>query len=76
MAAARADLPRSGGNQYLLRRLDASRQQRDVDGEPALEDVPGTSLQWASNSESDVFFDKVGKQWYVLLSGAGSVPPP
>ena len=39
------------------------------DGEPALEDVPGTSLQWASNSESDVFFDKVGKQWYVLLSG-------
>jgi Bacterial SH3 domain len=38
-------------------------------GEPALEDVPGTSLQWASNSESDVFFHKTGRQWYVLFSG-------
>jgi len=39
------------------------------DGEPALEDVPATSLQWASNTETDVFFDKTGKHWYVLLSG-------
>ncbi|WP_210161016.1 SH3 domain-containing protein [Microvirga lotononidis] len=39
------------------------------DGEPKLEDVPGTALRWASNTESDVFFDKTGKQWYVLLSG-------
>jgi hypothetical protein len=39
------------------------------EGDPALQDVPGTALQWASNSESDVFFDKTGKQWYVLLSG-------
>ena len=39
------------------------------EGEPALQDVPKTSLQWASNTESDVFFDKAGKQWYVLLSG-------
>ncbi|QRM27302.1 SH3 domain-containing protein [Microvirga sp. VF16] len=39
------------------------------EGEPALQDVPGTALQWASNSESDVFFDRTGKQWYVLLSG-------
>jgi hypothetical protein len=38
-------------------------------GEPALEDVPRTALRWASNSESDVFFDTGGKQWYVLLSG-------
>ncbi|MGO4525172.1 SH3 domain-containing protein [Microvirga sp. 2MCAF35] len=38
-------------------------------GEPKLEDVPGTALQWGSNSESDVFFDKTGRQWYVLLSG-------
>jgi hypothetical protein len=38
-------------------------------GSPALQDVPKTSLQWASNTESDVFFDKAGKQWYVLLSG-------
>ena len=38
-------------------------------GEPTLQDVPRTSLQWASNTESDVFFDKAGKQWYVLLSG-------
>jgi hypothetical protein len=39
------------------------------DGEPALQDVPGTSLRWASNSESDVFYHQSGKQWYVLLSG-------
>ncbi len=38
-------------------------------GEPKLEDVPGTALQWALNSESDVFFDRGGGQWYVLLSG-------
>ena len=39
------------------------------EGEPALQDVPKTSLQWASNTEADVFVDKAGKQWYVLLSG-------
>jgi hypothetical protein len=38
-------------------------------GEPELQDVPRTLLQWASNTESDVFFDKNGKHWYVLLSG-------
>ncbi|MBZ6076773.1 SH3 domain-containing protein [Microvirga puerhi] len=39
------------------------------DGKPALQDVPKTSLQWVSNTESDVFFQKPTKQWYVLLSG-------
>ncbi|MBM6580817.1 SH3 domain-containing protein [Microvirga sp. BT689] len=39
------------------------------EGEPSLQDVPKTSLQWASNTEADVFYDKTGKQWYVLLSG-------
>lgn len=39
------------------------------DGEPALEPVPGTGLEWASNSESDVFFRKADGNWYVLLSG-------
>ena len=38
-------------------------------GEPRLADVRGTSLQWASNSESDVFYDRTGKHWYALLSG-------
>lgn len=38
-------------------------------GEPALEAVPGTGLQWASNSDSAVFFDKATADWYVLLSG-------
>ncbi len=31
-------------------------------GEPKLQEVPKTSLQWASNTESDVFFDKAGKE--------------
>jgi hypothetical protein len=38
-------------------------------GQPVLEDVPDTTLQWASNTETDVFFDKAAKNWYVLLSG-------
>ncbi len=38
-------------------------------GEPSLQDVPKTSLQWSSNTEADVFFDKASKHWYVLLSG-------
>jgi SH3 domain-containing protein len=38
-------------------------------GAPSLQDVPGTTLQWAANSESDVFFHKTGGQWYVLFSG-------
>ena len=40
-----------------------------LEGEPALEDVPGTSLQWAANTETDLFFDRDGMHWYVLLSG-------
>ncbi|MFK4771707.1 SH3 domain-containing protein [Rhizobium sp. ZW T2_16] len=39
------------------------------DGEPALETVPGTRLEWASNTTSDVFFRPADKNWYVLLSG-------
>jgi uncharacterized protein YraI len=39
------------------------------DGEPQFEAVPNTSLEWANNSESDVFFMTTTKTWYVLLSG-------
>lgn len=39
------------------------------EGDPALEDVPGTGLQWASNSENDVFFRKEDGLWYILVSG-------
>ncbi|RWQ15763.1 SH3 domain-containing protein [Mesorhizobium sp.] len=38
-------------------------------GEPTLEDVPDTGLQWVSNSDNDVFFHKQTGAWYVLLSG-------
>ncbi|MBX3539820.1 MAG: SH3 domain-containing protein [Chelatococcus sp.] len=38
-------------------------------GEPALQDIPRTSLRWVSNTDLDVFFDTAGQQWYVLLSG-------
>jgi hypothetical protein len=48
---------------------DAPAEMILFNGEPALQDVPRTSLQWASNTEADVFFDKAGRQWYVLLSG-------
>jgi uncharacterized protein YraI len=39
------------------------------DGEPALEPVDGTDLEWASNTESDVFFLKSTSTWYILVSG-------
>ncbi len=40
-----------------------------TDGEPELEPVPGTGLQWVSNSESDLFFHESGNNWYYLVSG-------
>lgn len=39
------------------------------DGEPALEAVEGTNLEWASNTDSDVFFLKSTSTWYILVSG-------
>lgn len=39
------------------------------DGEPKLEPVEGTGLEWASNTESDVFFLTSAKTWYILVSG-------
>lgn len=38
-------------------------------GTPVLEEVPGTGLEWVSNTASDVFYRPVNKTWYVLLSG-------
>ncbi len=39
------------------------------DGPPKPEAVPGTALEWMSNTQSDVFFDTASKTYYVLLSG-------
>ncbi|MEM5583980.1 SH3 domain-containing protein [Roseibium sp. AS2] len=39
------------------------------DGEPKLEPVEGTGLEWASNTDSDVFFLKSTSTWYILVSG-------
>jgi len=39
------------------------------DGEPKLEPVPNTGLEWASNTDSDVFFFKETSTWYILVSG-------
>lgn len=39
------------------------------DGKPVLEPVPGTGLEWVSNTTSAVFYQKAGKTWYTLLSG-------
>ncbi|MEW5422030.1 SH3 domain-containing protein [Amorphus sp. 3PC139-8] len=39
------------------------------DGAPKKEAVPGTSLEWISNTDSDVFFDTKNSTWYVLVSG-------
>ncbi|MBY3232705.1 SH3 domain-containing protein [Rhizobium laguerreae] len=39
------------------------------EGKPALQKVPGTGLEWASNTTSDVFYRPFDSTWYVLLSG-------
>lgn len=39
------------------------------DGKPVLEPVAGTSLEWASNTTSGVFYHTASKTWYTLLSG-------
>jgi len=69
---ARAALPPepyTGGSTPKVITTDKPAELILFEGEPARQDVPGTALQWVSNCESDVFFDKTGKQWYVLLSG-------
>ncbi len=38
-------------------------------GVPVLEPVPGTDLQWASNSEAELFFHRRDENWYFLVSG-------
>ncbi|MEJ8570935.1 SH3 domain-containing protein [Microbaculum marinum] len=40
-----------------------------LDGEPKLETVPGTALEWVSNTETDLFFYTASKTWYALFSG-------
>jgi hypothetical protein len=67
--AAVPPAPYQGGNAPRVIVTDTPAEMILFKGEPALQDIPRTSLQWASNTESDVFFDKAGKQWYVLLSG-------
>lgn len=39
------------------------------DGEPKLEPVPNTGLEWASNTDSDVFYMAATSTWYILVSG-------
>ncbi|HWK64922.1 MAG TPA: SH3 domain-containing protein [Rhizobiaceae bacterium] len=69
---ARAAFPPTtpeGGKMPLVIYSDKPSELITFEGEPALEPVPGTGLEWASNSESDVFYRKADQKWYVLLSG-------
>ncbi len=38
-------------------------------GEAKLENIPGTNVQWVSNTESDLFFYPQDRNWYFLVSG-------
>jgi hypothetical protein len=38
-------------------------------GMPKFADVPGTSLLWVSNTESDLFWSKENRQFYYLVAG-------
>lgn len=69
---ARGAMPPEAYNNGTVPKVIATDKPSELilfDGEPKLQGVAGTALEWASNTESDVFFDKTGRQWYVLLSG-------
>ena len=40
-----------------------------IDGQPQLQPVENTDLQWVSNANSDLFFDSANSNWYFLASG-------
>lgn len=67
--AAMPPAPFQGGITPKVFYSDMPAELIQFDGEPKLEEVPGTGLQWASNSNGDVFYDKGDGNWYVLLSG-------
>lgn len=46
-----------------------------IDGQPTLEDVPGTSLARVSNTHSDLFFLETDGSWYFRPPGDGSARP-
>lgn len=48
---------------------DAAAELLSFNGDPAFDDVPGGNLQWASNSESDLFRMKPDGPYYYLVSG-------
>lgn len=38
-------------------------------GEPTYETIPGTTLEWATNTDSHVFWDYANKQFYFMVTG-------
>jgi uncharacterized protein YraI len=69
---ARAAIPPTapeGGKAPKVIYSDKPAELIQFDGEPVLKPVPGTDLEWASNSQSDVFYRKADGKWYTLLSG-------
>jgi uncharacterized membrane protein YgcG len=40
-----------------------------VDGPAELQPIPGTSLSWVTNTESDLFYYTPTSKWYFLVSG-------
>ena len=38
-------------------------------GAPLLELIPGTDLEWVSNTDADVIYDTGGREYYTLVSG-------
>jgi hypothetical protein len=51
-----------------------------LEGEPKLEAIPGTSLSWVTNTESDLFRSSADQRYYYLVAGrwfrAGSLDGP
>jgi hypothetical protein len=41
----------------------------ETDGDPQFAAIPGTDLEYVTNTEDEVFLDQVTRQYYVLLAG-------
>ncbi|MBV8072193.1 MAG: hypothetical protein JO270_19970 [Acidobacteriaceae bacterium] len=41
----------------------------ELDGEPTLQQIPNTKLEWVANTECDLFFDTASRRFFFLTSG-------
>lgn len=61
--------PPEGGVVPVVYYTDKPAELIVIDGEPKLEAIANTALEWVSNANTDLFFDTTDKTWYFLTAG-------